>query len=119
MATWPTADSFPQTPLMSFNQVTAPNTVLTTDMDAGPPKTRQRSTAGYYIHDYVFGMTATNLSALLTFYNTTTNGGADSFEWTHPRTSTTEDWVFVNPPSWRQVAPDRYEVNVTLRELPD
>lgn len=118
MATWPTADSFPQTPLMDGNTETPPNTILRTQMDVGPTKLRQRSTAGCRSYHFNFHMTGTNITALDTFYITTCHGGADSFEWTDPRTSTTEDWRFLGPPSWVELKNDLYLVSVDLEQLP-
>ena len=118
MATWPTADSFPQTPLLEGNTETPPNTIIRTSMDVGPPKLRQRSTAGYGTYTFNFHMDDTNISALRTFYITTCEGGAVEFEWTDPRTSGTENWRFLAPPSWVQLKNDLYLVTVQLEQLP-
>ena len=115
---WPTADSFPQTPLMEGNTEAAPNTSMRTQMDVGPPKTRQRSTAGDAPNSYNFHMTGTNITALRVFYVTTCSGGADTFEWVHPRTSTTKDWRFLSPPSWVQLKDGLYHVTVQVEQLP-
>lgn len=115
---WPTASSFPQEPLMRGNNESAPATTLRTEMAAGPPKVRQRFTAGYYTNSYSFIMTDTNVDDLMTFYNTTCSGGAESFEWSHPRTGSTEDWRFIAPPYWRSLANGLFEVTIELEQLP-
>jgi hypothetical protein len=69
-------------------------------MEVGPPKVRQRSTAGYYSQTYNFQMTKAHLDTLMTFYITTCEGGALDFEYTHPRLATTQNFRFLSPPSW-------------------
>jgi phage-related protein len=118
MATWPTADSFPQKPLIGGNTEAPPNTIIRTSMDVGPAKLRQRSTAGSGTYHFNFHMTDANIIALRTFYITTCHGGADSFEWVDPRTSATEDWRFLGQPSWVQIKNNLYHVSVDLEQLP-
>ena len=115
---WPVADSFPQTPLMEGNTESPPDTAMRTQMDVGPPKLRQRSTAGCAPNSYNFHMTDANIAALWTFYLTTCDGGAEEFEWVHPRTSATEEWRFLARPSWVQLKNDLYHVTVQLEQLP-
>ena len=112
--TWPTASSFPEAPLLSGNEEAMPDTVIRTDMEVGPPKVRQRSTAGYSTGSYMFHMTATNILALETFYKTTCSGGAEEFEWAHPRTGDTEDWRFTAPPTWTQLKNALYLVSIQV-----
>ena len=115
---WPTADSFPQKPLIrGFNEGIG-NTVIETTMDAGPVKKRQRYTAAYDPHSYLFHMTTTNVAALDTFYNTTCSGGAEVFEWAHPRTGSTVNWRFTSPPSWILIRAGLWEVSVELEQVP-
>ena len=115
---WPTASSFPQFPLANQSAETDEQGVLIrTEMEVGPPKTRQRATAGYELHSYVFRMTSTNKVAMKVFFNTTCDHGASSFEWDHPETTTTEDWRFVSPPTYRYVQ-GYYDCAVELEMLP-
>jgi len=118
MATWPVADSFPQTPLMEGNTEASPVTAMRTQMDVGPPKLRQRSTAGCSSNAYNFHMTDANITALDVFYTDTCEGGAVEFEWVHPRTSGTENWRFLAPPTWVQIRNGLYHVTVQLEQLP-
>ena len=113
--TWPTADSFPEAPLLSGNEEAMPDTVIRTDMAAGPPKVRQRSTAGYNSGSYPFHMTATNILALETFYTTTCSGGSEKFEWKHPRTGSTVNWLFAAPPVWTQLKNALYLVSIQVK----
>ena len=112
--TWPTADNFPEAPLLSGNEEGIADTIIRTDMEVGPPKVRQRSTAGYDPGAYMFHMTATNILALETFYTTTCSGGSEVFEWAHPRTGSTNTWRFTAPPSWTQLKNALYLVNIQV-----
>ena len=113
---WPV--SLPQEPLFEGNIEQAPNVTLRTQMDDGPPKMRQRSTAGYYKCTYVFNMTTAQVATLLTFYNTTVEGGAVYWEWTHPRTSSTENWRFTAPPSYTKITSGYWKVTIQVEQLP-
>ena len=68
----------------SLNEGFADNLVVS-PMDYGPPKVR----ASMYF-------TTAQMATIYTFYHTTLNHGADSFDgFTHPRTgSTSDDWMF-------------------------
>lgn len=115
---WPTADSFPQKPLAGSSAESDEQGVLIrTEMEVGPAKTRQRSTAGSEFHSYVFRLTATNKVAMKVFFNTTCSHGATLFEWDHPETTTTENWKFMSPPSYRYVQ-GYYDCAVELEMLP-
>jgi len=96
----------------------APNTVIRTQMEVGPPKVRQRSTVGYYSCAYNFLMTKAQLDDLMTFYITTCEGGTLPFECTHPRLATTQDFRFIAPPSWNKVTPAYYRVALNLEYIP-
>ena len=113
---WPI--TLPTAPLMEGNAETAPNTVIRTSMDVGPPKMRQRSTAGYYTQAYNFHMTKAQLDTLMTFYVTTCAGGATDFEFTHPRLATTQNMRFIAPPSWNKLTATIYRVAISLEMLP-
>jgi len=116
---WPTASSFPQKPLLAGAQESDPQGVLIrTEMEVGPPKVRQRSTAGYERHTYTFRMTTTNKVAMKTFFASTCSHGAEIFEWDHPETATTEDWRFVSPPVYIPLGNSVYDCMVELEMLP-
>lgn len=115
---WPTADSFPQKPRPAPYQEQEPDIALRTQMDVGPPKVRSRSTAGYERHQYTFRMDATNKAAMKVFYQTTCSFGAEVFEWDHPETAVTENWRFVQPPTYTKYGPSDYLCTVELEMLP-
>jgi 3-phenylpropionate/cinnamic acid dioxygenase small subunit len=103
---------------MDGNSESAPNTVIRTAMEVGPPKVRQRSTSGYYASSYNFIMTKAQLDTLMTFYVTTCAGGALDFEYTHPRLATTQNMRFIAPPSWNKITSTIYRVSIQLEMLP-
>ena len=116
---WPVADSFPQKPLLAGAQEGDPDGVLLrTEMDVGPPKARQRSTAGYERHIYTFLITTTNKAAMKIFYATTCSHGAGIVEWDHPETAVTKDWRFVSPPVYIPLGNSQYKCMVELEMLP-
>jgi len=116
MATWPV--SLPQSPLIQGNNEQAPNNVIRTPMDVGPPKVRRRATAGVRNYTYQFHMTTTQVATLDTFYNDTLSGGSLEFDWTNPRTNNTEYFRFVTPPIYQKIGPDLWLVNINLEQLP-
>jgi uncharacterized protein Usg len=98
---WPV--TLPALPLASGAIEKAPELTIRTDMDAGPPKIRMRASAGVWPIQFDMLMSGTQLATFLTFWQTTTYGGALSFEWTHPRTATTKNMRFSSPPEWSQI----------------
>ena len=85
MATWP--GSLPQKPIHDGGyQETGPDLTLSTNMDDGPPKRRKYTTANTDILQLRFFFTSAQRATHDTFYRTTTNGGADPFDYTHPVT---------------------------------
>jgi len=84
MANVPTLSVLPQFPIKE----TILDTVLKTTPEAGPVHTRQRYTN--YKRTFVVSyanLSANDMSLLMTHQTTGTSGTAESFSWTHPRTS--------------------------------
>src|SRR5262245_10179110 len=92
MEAWP--GTLPQQPLYDGFQETAPNTVLRTTMDAGPPKQRRRYTAGIRRFSVALQLTKAQVAVLDSFYLNNLNGGVDPFTWVHPRTGTAATFRF-------------------------
>lgn len=83
---WPV--SFPQQVEVDSYQETAPEGAVRTDMDSGQPKVRPRFTKVPHIFQMaVAPLTATNVTDLDTFYETTCAMGTIDFTWVHPRTA--------------------------------
>jgi hypothetical protein len=117
MAVWPI--SLPQSPLMLQGfQETLPNTVIRTEMDVGPPKVRQRATAGIRAFTMIVQMTKAQVATLDTFYVSTLAGGSLPFDWTHPRTGAAATYRFVRPPICVPLADDLWQARMELEILP-
>jgi hypothetical protein len=95
---WP--DELPGTLRLEGLSDTLGDNTIRSAVDAGPEKTRPRSTAA---PDTVSGtmIVSTAQSVLLdTFYKQTTAGGALEFRWRHPRTGAEGYFRFKAPPSY-------------------
>ena len=95
MATWP--GSLPQEPIYQGYQETSPDLVVSTQMDDGAPKRRKYTTANTYPIQMRFFMTDTQKATHDTFFQTTVNGGADSFTFTDPITSSSITVAYMIP----------------------
>lgn len=112
---WPT--TLPAHLINSF-QETPPDNVLRTSMDKGPAKLRRRTTTNTRPIRFSMILTPTQLTALDTFYATTTRSGADEFDYKHPRTNATVSARFANPPSYSDVNGRVYRAEISLEILP-
>lgn len=115
---WPA--SLPQQPLYDGYQEQAPNLVIRSQMDAGPPKIRQRFTAGIRTFAMRLALTKAQVATLDTFFVTTAAGGSIAFEWVHPRTGATVNYRFVVPPQpkYHADADDVWWAELALEILP-
>jgi hypothetical protein len=86
IATWPTANNFPQVPQKGFTESIGVN-VIRSNMDSGPPKQRRRGSRPNTM-DLSFIMTTAQTTTLETFIKNTLQG-VKRFSFTHPRTSAT------------------------------
>lgn len=116
MPTWPA--SLPQKPLPDGYQEDEPAVLLRTQMDAGPPKVRQRFTAGVQPFQTTFDMTGSQIETLKQFFRTTIKYGSLPFDWTHPRTGAPAVFRIVQPPSYRNVGGDVWRVTIAMEILP-
>lgn len=95
MPTWPA--SLPQKPLVDGYSEEPKSRVLRSQMDAGPPKTRQRFTAG--VTDIPVNMTL-SIAQLATFeawFNADIQGGSLPFDMSHPRADEVVSMMIVPP----------------------
>ena len=114
---WPV--SLPQTPPWNGYSESPPDTVLRTQMDAGPAKTRQRFTAGVRPIQERIRMSWDQVATLDTFYVTTLSNGALKFDWVHPRTAAVSVYRFTAAPSWRPSSRGKaWDVTMQLEIMP-
>ncbi len=92
-------------------------TTLETQMDAGPPKARRRFSAGERKLDIKMIMTEAQVVTLDAFYVSTLSGGALTFDYTHPRTSSLETYRIASL-SYKHRTKGTYNVSFQLKQQP-
>ena len=105
-------------PLLANNLETLPQLTVRTAMDVGPDKVRKRITADSRFLQCTFLYTTAEVASFDTFYITTTNGGADTFRWQHPRTGTEGDWMMVGQPTYQAISDGEYHVTLLMENRP-
>jgi hypothetical protein len=121
MAVWPA--SLPQRFLESPGvEEEAPDVMIETEMDAGPPKARRRFTAGFRMIRGTVRISKAQRATLDTFWVTTLEGGTLPFDWIHPITLATASFRFVRRGlKYRQSYSDGVDVlyaDLELRLMP-
>jgi hypothetical protein len=116
MTTWP--DTLPVAPLLENFQELLPQTTIRTDMDSGPAKVRQRTTAGVGALMVSYLLNVAETVALDSFYQTTLSGGATPFDFTHPRTGAILSCRFSRPPEYTPAYGSYFKVTQSLEVLP-
>ena len=84
MASWPT--TLPIYPKLRGYSESSETNVIRSPVDIGPAKLRSRYTTSVKIFSTSFLLTAAQFATFETFYETTIDYGALSFDWFHPRT---------------------------------
>ena len=118
MASYPA--SLPADFLMAAFSETAPDNVIASAMDVGPPKTRRRSSAAVRNISGNVLMTTAQVATHDTFFTTTLFDGAEPFDWTDPRTGAAGSYLYQpgSPPLYTSAGPGRWLVTIKLMELP-
>lgn len=96
LAIWP--PGLPIDPLVDGYDEPFPDLTLETQMDAGPPKSRRKSTAAFVPVTLSFDMTRDQVDLLEEFYLETCGGGVLPFQFSHPRKRTAIKARFRKPP---------------------
>ena len=109
---------WPATLQQCFNEggfnFTPGDTTVSTEMDFGARKVRQRYTVAV---DQVSGsidLKKDQYDTLMTFYRTTSAGGSLPFEWIHPITLATTVYRFMSPPKISRLGGEYFGVNLSL-----
>ena len=116
MTIWP--DTLPVAPLLENFQELLPETAIRTDMDTGPAKVRQRTTAGVGALMVSYQLSTAETIILDTFYRTTLSGGATPFDFTHPRTGDTLSCRFTTQPEYTPLNGNYFKATLALEVLP-
>lgn len=93
-------------------------TVLRSDMDVGPQKTRRRFTKGVDQYSASIYITIEQYDILMTFYNTTLNGGSLAFTFNHPITQVPTDFRFKAPPKVSSLGGGNFMASFVWEALP-
>jgi len=118
MATWP--GTLPTDFLTQGFVESAPDNVISSDMDIGPPKTRRRASAAVRPIKGVLKMTAAQVATHDTFFTDTTYDGAEAFDWTDPRTGGSVSFLYSPgaPPTYESAGGDYWNVTINLLTMP-
>ena len=115
MPTWPTADDFPQSPLVGTWTRTAANTVSEFKPDLGPARKRRLTTGAHYECSGSFRVTQDQVDALLDFWRSDCDYGSLSFTWIDPEDGVTvRTWEFQSVPQFTHTTAGAYEASVSL-----
>lgn len=95
--TWPS--NFQQIINEQGFQVEFGETLLRSENEIGPKKTRRRFTKPIDSYSVSINIFQSEVASFRQFFNTTLNGGATSFYFTDPLTNTVEVFKFSKPPS--------------------
>lgn len=116
MATWPAG--LPQYLESSGFQYTQQDQFIRTEMDAGPDFQRRRYTAASTLYGGNIQVTSSQHTTFWNFYNSTLNGGVDSFTWEHPITESAATVRFTATPTQSHLGGDLYQISIQLEIEP-
>ena len=101
---WPV--TLPQAPLEGASRVPVDG-VLRVQPDTGPPISRRRYTAVPIVLDnWETILDGTQYATLMTFHDTTLQGGALPFDWRDPLDNSIVEMRFMEPPRARCIRPN-------------
>jgi len=92
--------------------------ILVSDMDAGPPRKRRKSSAAA---EPIAGAVRVNLAQrneLRTFYYTSCKGGTLVFDWVDPVTGVTVEFGFADEPDEKREGPNLFYIALPLEIMP-
>jgi len=116
MSSWP--GCLPDYVLQDGYDESLPNYSIHTEMDVGPPKSRQRdSNMPAPMHMRVY-MTRAQTEILDEFYETVLAGGSLTFTKDHPRLETTATMKFTGPPRYTSASGLSYYADMDVIVLP-
>ena len=116
MTLWPV--TLPASPILDGFVENFPETVIRTNMDQGPAKTRQRSTAGIREFKMDFILTKNQTAVFDSFVMNDLNGGALPFDFTHPRTGEALSLRLKSAPVYKAPQAKYFRVHVEAEALP-
>ena len=94
------------------------NTVLRSDMDTGPQKTRRRFTRAVNTLRASIFLTSAQFNTFSLFYEVTLAGGSLAFTHEHPLKGGDYDFRFLDDPQLTPLGGDNFLLSFSLEELP-
>lgn len=94
------------------------NTLIRSDMDVGPAKVRSRYTDGVDLYTCSILLDYDEHATLNTFFKTTLNNGALSFDFNDPFTGEPASFRFAEPPTIRALGGRTFRVGMNWEKLP-
>jgi len=116
MGNWPS--TLPQELIEDGFEETMQSISISTEMEVGPPKTRRRLTANFTPIKGSIIVTKDQRAIFLTFFHSTTAGGAIKFTWDHPITGTSVEMKIVGQPKITPLGGDYFKIDMDLHILP-
>jgi len=116
MAVWPV--TLPTIPLVAGYSESPPDTLIRTQMDAGPARVRPRYTGGVRPIMAAISCTKAQVEVLDVFYVTTLQQGSQPFDWVSGRTGVTQSFRFTKPPVYKPEHQERWTVTLELEVMP-
>lgn len=118
MAVWPV--TLPDDFLLAAYSETAPDNIISSEMEIGPPKTRRRSTSATRKISGNIILTTAQVATHDTFFTTTLYDGAEPFDWTNQRTGSTVEVMYVphSPPVYTPLGNGKWNVAINLMITP-
>lgn len=116
MTDWPS--DLPDEVLRDGYSETIVDRTIRTANDAGPENSRPRYTSTMTDFTVSQFLTSAEVAILLTFHDTTLEGGSLSFDWIHPRTLAPATFKFKSPPRLTPTEWDDWHMAYDLRLIP-
>lgn len=118
MATWPA--TLPSTFLLDGFTESAPDNVIASEMETGPPKTRRRASASIRRISAQLVMTSCQVGIHDTFFTDTLYDGAEAFDHVDPRTTAAASFLYEphSPPVYAALGGDDWRVTINLIKMP-
>ena len=116
MATWPA--SIPQTFDQNQFSYEPEDNLVRTQMETGPDKTRVRFTSVRTFVSGVMTMTRAQYITLMSFHDSTTVFGTETFTFEDPITETNGEFKFRQPPTISSTNADELTVSISLEKQP-
>lgn len=98
--------------------LTIGDTLLRSEMDVGPQKVRRRFTKPVNTFSGSINLTIAEYSTFYTFFNTTLNGGAITFDFPHPITQVLTEFRFKGSPRINSLGGGNFNAQFEWEELP-